>query len=110
MSVCGKSGCPELTYQAYCPEHAPKRVRAAGQDFYRHPDARWKAVRRLVLRRDPWCTACRAEGRFTPSAVVDHISSVADGGDRYDPANLQGMCVSCHNRKSGREGAARGGL
>jgi len=30
-----------------------------------------------------------------------------DGGARFDWANLAGCCVSCHNRKTARETAAR---
>jgi 5-methylcytosine-specific restriction enzyme A len=39
--------------------------------------------------------------------VVDHVVPLKDGGARFDRANLQPLCVSCHNRKTARETAGR---
>ena len=40
---------------------------------------------------------------MTAARVVDHIKPINEGGARYDFTNLQGLCDSCHNKKSGRE-------
>jgi hypothetical protein len=37
--------------------------------------------------------------------VVDHVTPLKDGGERFDASNLQGLCVSCHNAKTARETA-----
>ena len=37
--------------------------------------------------------------------VADHINPIKDGGERFDWANLQGLCISCHNRKTAGETA-----
>jgi HNH endonuclease. len=34
---------------------------------------------------------------------VDHIQPIRLGGEVYDLDNLQTLCKSCHNRKSGKE-------
>jgi 5-methylcytosine-specific restriction endonuclease McrA len=48
-----------------------------------------------------------------PARVVDHIRPVRRGGAFWDIHNLQTMCESCHNSKSGKEShgiiEARGG-
>lgn len=66
-----------------------------------YSDPRWRAIRRRVLLRDPICKACHKQ----PSKCADHIIPRSQGGSD-EMSNLQGLCVSCHNRKSGREGEA----
>jgi 5-methylcytosine-specific restriction enzyme A len=64
--------------------------------WYRTP--RWRALRAEVLAEQPTCVACRA----APSRHVDH--RVPHRGDPvlfWDRANLQGLCESCHGRKTG---------
>ena len=54
----------------------------------------WKN-RQYVLARDPLCQICQN----APSAEADHILALSLGGaDTID--NMQGLCVSCHKRKS----------
>ena len=71
--------------------------------------ARWQRLRAHVLRRDPLCVACKAEGRVEPATQVDHIVPVvalirANDEERvFDPANLRALCRSCHARKSATE-------
>lgn len=59
----------------------------------------WKALRAQILRRDPICRACR----MARSSHCDHIQP--HRGDQvlfWDPANLQGLCRSCHSHKTAR--------
>ena len=76
-----------------------------GYDLPRH----WPEVRRRVLRRDPICKICERE----PSAVADHIVNRAASDRDWSKIRLmdhvalcQGLCKSCHNRKTGLESAA----
>jgi 5-methylcytosine-specific restriction endonuclease McrA len=62
--------------------------------FYR--SAEWKALRAACLRRDP---VCRTPGCGRASTHADHVVPRARGGPD-DLVNLQGLCASCHNRRS----------
>jgi 5-methylcytosine-specific restriction endonuclease McrA len=42
---------------------------------------------------------CTQRGLKVRARVVDHIQSIADGGDVFDPANHQSLCVACNTRK-----------
>lgn len=58
---------------------------------------RWQKLRRMILNRDPVCTDCWRN----PSTIADHIIPKRDGGpDALE--NLQGLCQTCHNRKTAR--------
>lgn len=61
-----------------------------------------KAWRLAVLERDSW--QCRACGRVCAKrreAHADHIIAVVARPDlRYDIANGQCLCASCHSRKT----------
>jgi 5-methylcytosine-specific restriction endonuclease McrA len=67
----------------------------------------WRKLRRIVLSQSPWCVKC---GK--PATVVDHIIELdsfniydTHGGTiphPLDESNLQTLCVSCHNSKTGK--------
>ena len=63
----------------------------------------WEIVRRRVLELDRYtCQSCyRRGGRFH----VDHIVPLSKGGELYDPANLQTLCIRCHSEKTAKENA-----
>ena len=56
---------------------------------------------RRIIRRDSelMCAGC---GKYSPDGEVDHIVSIALGGDN-DWENLQWLCKPCHNVKSGQD-------
>jgi 5-methylcytosine-specific restriction protein A len=58
----------------------------------------WVLLRAIILKRDPICKHCGQ----AKSKHVDHILSRKRGGTD-DPSNLQGLCWSCHSRKTVRE-------
>ena len=68
----------------------------------------WMRLRAAVLDAQPLCVRCLAAGRTVAAREVDHVLPVHRGGTDA-PANLQGLCVDCHERKSRGEGAARRG-
>lgn len=57
----------------------------------------WAKIRAAILARDPICKICGVR----PSAFCDHIVAKAD---LNGPADLQGVCGPCHDRKSSAEG------
>ena len=57
----------------------------------------WRNIRNYILLRDPLCIKCAEAGTITPSVDVDHI----DGDNsNNDYSNLQGLCKSCHSKKT----------
>lgn len=102
---CPKPGCPTLIRgkQRYCVEHGrvveqqkPQRLRG---------DAGVRR-RRLFLQQNPLCKHCADEGRIKVGDEVDHVVSLADGGEDVW-ANLQTLCFDHHSAKTAREQAYR---
>ena len=60
--------------------------------------ARWRRLRRRILARDGW--ECQACGKLLGRAEVDHIVPVMKGGQPFEPANCQVLCVQCHSCKT----------
>ncbi len=60
----------------------------------------WKAVRLSKLSRNPLCEECLRIGVTEPAKHVDHIKSIANGGEKLCMSNLRSLCVSCHSRKT----------
>lgn len=59
-------------------------------------------IRAAVLRCNPLCVSCEANGRTTAATEVDHIKPLHKGGTD-DPDNLQGLCRDCHADKTRRD-------
>ena len=98
------------------PAHRPPRLRARPRDDSNRPsaaargycDKAHRAWRQAVLTRDAW--TCRDCGRVCDDhkeAQADHIVPIAAGGSRYDLANGQTLCISCHSRKTSAESRCR---
>jgi 5-methylcytosine-specific restriction protein A len=64
---------------------------------------KWRKHRKLFLQEFPLCRECQNNGKIVPAVVVDHITPINQGGDKFNYDNLQPLCSSCHNKKSGRE-------
>jgi len=106
---CSKPGCINLN----CTEHSASKSYDQARRRARHSDperapglgryntTRWRQVREIVLARDLICVVCREEA----ANEADHIVAIARGGEVWDLSNLQGLCASCHSKKTRREGA-----
>ena len=69
-------------------------------------DKTHKAWRLAVLTRDAWqCQKCGRVCSNRREAHADHIKPITSGGERYDVANGQCLCVRCHGRKTKAEQA-----
>lgn len=63
----------------------------------------WRKVRDAVMVRDHGlCQPCKRRGLVTLAREVDHIVGKYQGGTDH-PANLQAICVSCHQAKTAAE-------
>jgi 5-methylcytosine-specific restriction enzyme A len=97
---CRHPSCPELVEAGFCDTHKAVQPQR-GTSSERGYDYRWQKVRLLVLRRDKYlCQHCLRQGVITVATDVDHIIALSRGGARLDPANLQSLCRTCHNRKT----------
>ena len=66
---------------------------------------RWKQLRYDIQLRDGFkCVNCGSTLRLE----LDHVIPLEQGGDLYDPDNLQTLCKSpCHDDKTRSENASR---
>tara|TARA_R100001163_G_scaffold63795_1_gene56503 strand:- start:764 stop:1060 length:297 start_codon:yes stop_codon:yes gene_type:complete len=60
----------------------------------------WRKLRKVVLDKNPLCVHCLDNDMVKPADVVDHIIPIKKGGAELDESNLQGLCHSCHNKKT----------
>jgi 5-methylcytosine-specific restriction endonuclease McrA len=73
----------------------------------------WKVTRAYVLSSNPFCVKCVEEGKIVKATDVDHIkplSEIYESGDiaqAYAVENLQGLCHTCHSKKSYTEGLGK---
>ncbi len=80
------------------PERKPQEGRIhSNTKFYQSPQ--WRKLRALQLEQQPLCEDCKT----IPARVADHITPINQGGEPLSIDNLQSLCHTCHNRKSGRE-------
>ena len=68
---------------------------------------RWRSLRNYFIQKNPICAQCKRDGNIKSSQCVDHIVPITMGGSPIDIKNLQSLCNSCHNSKSGKEAAEK---
>lgn len=76
-------------------------------DSSQHPGStrRQRKERAHILQRDPICYLHYDCCTYT-STVEDHVTPLAQGGDRWSYSNRRGACKPCHDRKTQREARA----
>ncbi|WP_432702679.1 HNH endonuclease [Lysinibacillus sphaericus] len=114
LRPCNKPGCGQLTRDGYCDQH--KTTKAENNSYYDkyhrsdrskqfYHSAAWKRARDLIRIRDNGlCIECLNQKRITVGTIVDHIIPIKQNWNkRLDEDNLQLLCQSCHNKKTGTE-------
>ena len=98
---CARAGCPKLTKNCYCPDHA--RAEARRYDKYmRDPESKkryghaWHKIRAAFLAAHPLCEMCERGGKLVPATLVHHKRKLSDGGTN-DNENLMSLCHACHS-------------
>lgn len=108
LRPCRKSGCNVLTSDTYCEQH--KKERQTMQNAYRKTahergyTSKWSKASKGYLLINPWCTECLKLGRYEAATETDHI--IPHKGDMklfWDKNNWQGLCHSCHSKKTAKE-------
>ena len=114
-TICCQPGCNATTDDRYCVAHKRDNTRAdyrrdldkqRADDPYRkmRSGAQWRRTREFILARDPICRDCRREASTDVDHIIMAIMWCGTGeNDYYDERNLQGLCKSCHSRKTARE-------
>jgi 5-methylcytosine-specific restriction enzyme A len=110
--TCKRPGCwYTATHGRYCDEH--KRYDEQLEQSYRdsnplrvlYQTAKWKVCRAIVLARDPICVECKRAA----ATQADHkeraqtIARLYGIAEFFNPARCQGLCKSCHSRKTALE-------
>ena len=112
MRVCLTRGCPNripiLPGRKTPSRCAECRVRSWSNpppaNLYAY-DSGWQAVRKRVLEGDGYqCQLNYADICLGRASQVDHIVQPEAGGGS-DLANLRAVCVRCHARRTGQQGA-----
>ena len=62
-------------------------------------------MRRVLLRENPLCRPCAANGFTVAAAEIDHIVPVSDSAnpELLDRENWQPICRQCHEAKTATE-------
>lgn len=67
----------------------------------------WRNLRRAKLSDQPLCEVCLRREVVTIAEAVDHVVSIAKGGEPFPPlTGLMSLCTSCHNSKTRRVDSA----
>lgn len=64
----------------------------AGRRIYKSP--LWRRVRVQILERDGY--TCKTCGKHGGRLECHHRRPIEDGGDWFDPDNLETICRTCH--------------
>ena len=113
-SACLQPGCPNYaTAHGYCAQHQravnTHSVSRSKQGY----DRVWQRFRAWYLGQHPLCVECERGGVVALADHLHHKIPLAEAPDlRLDENNVEGLCKSCHMRKSMEErkryGGARG--
>jgi 5-methylcytosine-specific restriction protein A len=72
------------------------------RSVYQSPE--WREFRKQIAKeRGSVCAICGARGKI----ITDHIREIRDGGAIYDRANIQLLCLPCHNQKTAQAARER---
>lgn len=98
---------PKPTRRPWQPAPAKPAYQAHAERTALYDSPLWRRARRAHLAAHPLCVTCEAMGVLRPATVLDHKVPVRDGADFFEASNHQGLCASCHAKKSAKEGHAR---
>ncbi len=88
----------------------PKIQEGRKKDFSKiYNSTKHRNQRKIYLKNNPLCVNCERHGIIKEAIVFDHIiplSLDSSNWAKWSFENKQGLCNSCHNKKSGHESQA----
>lgn len=97
--LCPNRRMPDSPYCAACSSNGNGPDEYRGSAASRGYGHNWRKIRKMVLSRDPLCADTFGIGCTSVSRHADHIIPKRHGGEDV-LENLQGLCDSCHSRKT----------
>lgn len=118
---CRKPNCGVLTHTTYCEKHTVQNEEVKKEEVKRYDNSRgtsasrgysykWSKASALYRKNNPLCVMCQKQGVLKINNCVDHIVPVNGPDDPlfWVESNWQGLCTSCHSRKTALEDGAMG--
>lgn len=93
---CGRYAGPD----GYCSEHAVDQPRGPAGSNLTPANRKFRWMRSAFLMRHPVCADCRRQAATDLDHITPHRGNVRLF---WDQQNWQGLCSSCHGRKTARE-------
>jgi 5-methylcytosine-specific restriction protein A len=115
LRPCRHPGCSKLVRGGYCEIHQKEKKPQSNEYNKRRPswhklyDRKWRSYTAVYLANHPYCAECLKRGKHVNATQVDHIKP--HKGDMtlfWDTKNHQGLCKSCHSRKTAKENGGFG--
>ncbi|MGP9437417.1 HNH endonuclease signature motif containing protein [Ewingella sp. AOP8-B2-18] len=102
LKRCTYAGCKERVKSGRCKEHRQQQDAQRGSRRERGYTAQWDKYRLIYLKAHPLCVHCEKKDIYTPAKIVDHIIPINGADDVlfWPETNHQGLCMSCHSRKT----------
>jgi 5-methylcytosine-specific restriction protein A len=96
---------PRYAVPTYKPRPPIGSERRTDKQFY--DSTAWRKCRKAYLGAHPLCVDCERKGKLTPATEVHHVTPRKQDDElAFAWANFEGLCKSCHSRKTRRENAS----
>ena len=113
LRPCLEPRCAALVSTGRCATHTRQQEQRRGSAYQRGYTKQWARASTVWLQAHPLCgqrqdgerypehSACTHDGRLVPATCTDHIRPHQGNGALFwDQGNWQGLCASCHARKT----------
>ncbi|MCF1449725.1 HNH endonuclease [Agrobacterium vitis] len=64
---------------------------------------RWRAIRAIQLKREPYCRMCRQQGKLKKGFICDHIERHSGNAEKFWNGPFQTLCKKHHDATKQRE-------